>query len=81
MKNKALAALIVGGLPKKGEKDEDSEEVESEPEENVMGDEEVAADDIITAIKEDDPAALVDALKAFMECCGYGEEKETSEET
>lgn len=71
MKNKA-AALIVAGLPKDEEGEESSE--------NTMSDEEVAADDVITAVEENDPAALVDALKAFLEVCGYVKKESKSEE-
>lgn len=77
MKNKGLAALIVGGLPK--EKSEDSSDSEDMGDEDAMSDEEIAADDFITAVKEDDPAALVDAFKNLMECCGYGKKEEISE--
>jgi hypothetical protein len=46
-----------------------------------MSDEEMLADDIMSAIKANDSTALVDALKSFIETCSNGKEEEYEEET
>lgn len=57
---KPLAALIVAGAPKQGPA------MDAEPEVDGA---EIAAQDIMQAIDERDPAMLVMALKAFMDHC------------
>jgi hypothetical protein len=74
MKKNPVAALIVKGL------DGDSTKESPEDSENMMNDEEIAADDLITAIHEEDPTAFLDAFKALMASCGYGEKEEVGEE-
>lgn len=58
---KPLAALIVAGAPKQGPA--------MEPEGESVDGAEIAAEDIMQAIDQRDPAMLVQALKAFLDHC------------
>ena len=77
MKNKksqGIAALIVDAMP--SSKKEGSDAMEDT-------DYSIAADEILSAIKEEDSQSLAEALKAFVDLCGsdsYEEEDEAEEE-
>lgn len=68
MKNKGIALLIADRVKKS--KSRDHEEDEDREDEDYEGDDlEVAAEDILDAIADSDPAALSEALKSFIELC------------
>lgn len=72
--SKGIAALIVDAIP--GGKKEESDAMES-------SDYSIAADEILSAIKEEDSQSLAEALKAFVNLCGsesYKEEEGAEEE-
>lgn len=83
-RGKGIATIIVGGLaPPKGEDGETAETEESAEDEYEM-----AASEIIDAVKEGDAAGLKASLKGFIEMClldkegeKEGAEEDSSEES
>lgn len=77
MKDKlSIAKLIVKGLPRKSEYTDSPEQKMGEE----QSDEQMAAQEILEAIKEEDLGALVDALKGFIKMCSYDTEEDAEEE-
>jgi hypothetical protein len=63
---KKLALLI---MAKKGSKPSEPEEEKGEEKSDESSPHEAAASDVLDAIKSEDPEALAEALKAFVELC------------
>lgn len=67
---KGLAALIIDTMPKSSKEDKGEEKKES-------SDYDLVAEELLSAIKQEDAAALSEALQSFVSMCG---ESELSEE-
>ena len=66
---KGLAALIVDTMPKASKE-------EKEPARKESSDYDLVAEELISAIKQEDAAALSEALQSFVSMCGAPEEVE-----
>lgn len=71
-KDSKLAAMLVEDMDKEGN---------SEPmdEEESMEDSDVAAQEVLDAVKSGDPAELSSAMKAFIKLCKYDKESDKEE--
>lgn len=67
---KKIAAVIIAGLKPKGAMPPEGDK----PEEGASDDDlETAGSEVLDAIKEGDPKAFTEALKAFCKLCDYSE--------
>ena len=68
---KDMISIIVGKIKKDKNKSED-ESMSSEEDEGMEGEDhalESSAESLLEAIQDEDPKAMVEALKSFIECC------------